>query len=465
MAKTLIQFATARRAAARAGRDAAAAAFADARRAVDGDPADPETTPGLRRTRDRLAREAAELGSRLADARRELAGDLTPAELAARVEAVRALIVELNGRLQEQLAAEEELALAERRLGAAGERLRRATAELTAADAELAAKSDRAARLQDRADSLAEAPLVDLTDRAQAAMDQAPDDEAFVEARQRVEGDIPEALRLRAVERYRAERARSEAGTAAVAAAEGVLAGRRRADQGPAAGVAAAAAGLAAAEEALADFAARGPGRLAAARGLLAQVTAARALTDAERAAIAEPQRVTDGEAAAALESARDLARGELAANQAELEARRLAVLADDVDADPAADPEVQTLQGEVDDLQDALAAAEAAYTAADRAALDDWEAAVPAAAWDALLAFERARESLTALAAAQPAARLQAVVDAEDALVTALEAAAESRRTLDALAGEVQSRRHQVEAAASVRDRRFAAAVRGDRS
>jgi hypothetical protein len=226
MAKTLVQLATDRRAALAQAQQAAFAEFNAARQALDGpapglglepivaqQPFDPAPLPakldaaaaaaeGLRGVRDQLTRALAGLNRRIAAARRALAGELTPDELEDRVDELRDLIaarVKLGVAL---LDGEERVALAAARLERSRADHQRLGAGHAAAETGLAEATARAARLGKWSQEVTEEPLVSLPDRAEAARATAPDNEVFEAAEARLDGAIPEALRVRAVERY-----------------------------------------------------------------------------------------------------------------------------------------------------------------------------------------------------------------------------------------------------------------------
>jgi hypothetical protein len=449
---TLQQLWTDRAAAATAAETAAAAAAATAAAALTG--------PGG--LREAHAAAAAALAAKAAEitAQRRSLGDpgLSPAELAARVAALRALLVEFRALRRDALDAAEALALGEGTHESAGAELRRLRAERTAAEVELAAAAARAERLDRWRTALAAEPLSSVRGRAGDAVQATA--EPFRAARLRVEGDIPATLRARAIERYDEELARSELAAAAAAEADALLAG----ELAPAAGASpAAAAALAAADAAFGDYVAFADGRVASAIAVFAAIEARTPLTAAETAAITDADRVAAGEAALPLEKARDDARRALAAKRAELEDRRLELLADDIDEDLPNHPDVQALEAEIVTLESDLADAEADLTPALRADLEDWEAAVPDSAWAALLDFERARRTLVALGALDPDTLDDAVTAAESALVTALGTDAKRRRTLDFLRGAAAGNRRRNDVTLAVEDRRAIGAVRGE--
>lgn len=459
MAKTLVQFATDRRDVIAQRKQAAFAEFDATRRELDGPP-----DPGLRKTLEMRSGDLAKRNREIAEVRRALAGELTPAELEAQVEALRALIAQRRGLRFDLLDDEEAAALAEGELERARVAHQAAGAALAGAETRLVEETARAERLRKWNDSLAEEPLTSLQSRAKQARTKAPDNEAFKKAKKRVEDAIPKKLRDRALERYDQELERLAAARRAVEDAEETLAEGSVETAGPTAAVASARVELARAEAALADFVVRGPERLEMALGLLARVADGPKPTGAEAAAVTAEDLVTAGEAAVAAEKARDEARSALAAAEEALEAKRLELKAADIDADPDADPAVTPLQKQVDQAEDALTDAEDAYTEEMRADLDAWEAAVPDGLWADLLSFERARRILDALEKTKPDALAAKIATDEEALVDALTAEARTLRKVDFLRAQAERRKERLHVTETIQDRRAAAAVRGDR-
>ena len=448
----LKQLWTDRAAALTAAETAAAAGLAAAGTALNG-------PGGLRAAQAAAGAAVAAKAAEITARRRSLAEPgLSPAEAAARVAALRALLVELRALRQAALEAEEALALGEGALEAARAEHQRLQAERTAAAAELAGATARADRLARWHAALAAEPLASVGARATEA--KKPNVAPCKPARLRVEGDIPASLRSRALERYDEELARAALARDAAAEADALLAEELEPVSGEAA---AAVAALADAEAALGDYVAYADARLAAAVAAFGAIAASPPLTAAEQAAIAEPARVADGEAAALKEQARDGKRKDLAAKRAELEEKKLELLAADIDVDLPANAQVQALEAAIATLEGELAAAETGFTPALRADLDDWEAAVPDAAWSNLLSFEQAKRRLAELAAADAANLESAVTTAETALVTALEADLKRRRTLAFLRGAAARNRRRNDVTLAVQDRRALGAVRGD--
>jgi hypothetical protein len=447
----LKQFWTDRAAALTAAETAAAADLAAAGTALS----------GLRAAHAAAGAAVAAKAAEITAQRRSLAEPgLSPAEADARVAALRALLLQFRSLRRAALDAEEAKALGEGALEAARAEHQRLRAERTAAAAELAGAKARAERLARWHTALAAEPLVSVPARATEA--KKPNVEPCKPARLRVEGDIPAALRTRARERYDEELARAELARDAAAEADALVAEELEPVAGEAA---AAAAALAAAEAALGDYVAYADARLAAAVAVFGAIAASPPLTAADKAAIAEPTRVAKGEAAAPKEKIRDDKRKDLAAKRAELEDKKLELLAANIDEDLPNHPDVKALEAAIATLENVdLPKAETNFTPAMRADLDDWEASVPDGAWSNFLSFEQAKRRLAELApAANPGNLEAAVTPAETALVAALEADLKRRRTLDFLRGAAARNRRRNDVTLAVQDRRALGAVRGD--
>jgi len=440
----LLPTAQARRDAADQARTAAFTAFSSAKGDLDSKNA----------ARDQATQDLADVAADVADLRKSLAGDLTPAELQARIAELRDRLVDFRHARHALLDAEEAAARAAGDLDAARAAHELSIAALADAEAGLAEETANTGRRQRWSDALAQPPVSAVRGDATAAL-AAVAPEPFPAAKARVEGDVPADLRTRAIERRQA--AIDGADEAAKAAAEADEA-RRPSDP-----VAAAWADFRKAEAALGDYVSRGPDQVRAALGRLSGIVASPALDGADAAEITDAGQLADRQAAKDAEKARDDKAAELAAKRAELAKKILDLKAADVDVDLDADTDVQDLRDDVSDLEGELGTAETAFTADLRATLDGWEAAVPDPIWANLLAFLQASDALNALKDLDPATLTTDLATAEDALVTALTTADKAERSAAYLAGESALRHRGADVAASFLDRRQEDAVRGD--
>jgi hypothetical protein len=173
------------------------------------------------------------------------------------------------------------------------------------------------------------------------------------------------------------------------------------------------------------------------AQSLLATVAAAAALTDAEQSHMLDATIVgaAKGDPATHRQAvgAADLALSEAQTTLDRLQAQAAAGLPHD---------DIPTAQGDVTDKQNALTAAQGAFTQADQDALDAWAATVPPASWTLLAAFDEADLILHDLESHATAAALSgletAMTTAADALVTQLGVVAASTAAVATLTRRV---------------------------
>jgi hypothetical protein len=396
--------------------------------------------------------------------RRQLATELTPAEIAALTESLRLRLIEARHLRQALIEAEAALALAEAQLPPASAAATAAKVHLAAARELFATETREAAKRAGWLADLAGAPATDLKAAAAAILADPDPAGPFKSAKTRAEGDVPTDLRARARDRAKAEGAAAKTFADAVGDALAELYKFRQGELGPEVELADAQEKFAAAENAIAAVVLRGDERLEVARGLLTGIAASRPLTTAEKAAITAA--TAAGKTAAALEKTRDGLAGDLRTKQAALDKKRLELRAADVDAtNIESNAVVVALKADIAQLViDHKAAADAFKAAPHPVKLDDWEAAVPDHAWANLLAFDRAAAILTELSTLDAATLASELATKEDAAALALKAADKQRRTHEFLTGTVAGRRPDAAVAADFLDRRELAALRGDR-
>jgi chromosome segregation ATPase len=406
-----------------------------------------------------LASQQAALTVQVERTRQAMAEAPLPADVEALAAELRTLLTQVRRRRWQLLEADEALAAAAARASRAAAELEAAAARLQAAQADLAAAAERHQRHQAWTVAVSAPPLSTLPAEAGAALAGT----AFAQARARVEGDVPAKLRQRAAARGAEEGARLGRRRAAALDSEDQLLGHRAAGEGLPGASAEAGAGFRRAEAALRDFALEGKRRYDRALAALAAIPASAPLTQAQRDHIEDAALQADREAAADAEKERDEARAEVEAKRAELDAKVREAVAADVDADPAADPAVAALEGELAALRSELGAKEAAFTAALRDAMDEWEASVPDAIWQNLASLEDGKKTLEELQAAAPAALVAALGAAQGALVAALLAEDRGARTRRVLEAGAQQAAELLVRARDAHSQRFLAALRGD--
>lgn len=165
-----------------------------------------------------------------------------------------------------------------------------------------------------------------------------------------------------------------------------------------------------------------------------------------------------------------------LDAAQADLDRLTAAFVSASSGGDPAADPAVHAARDAVTAAKGELDDAQAAYLEKARP-IDEWEIAVPDAAWRRLADFDEATEILCGLAVdagsppcpmpaykgSDPAAMVDALKKAERALVEALAAEATALRTRRIYRGQATTYRDRWSAAAQSAPTRSFSALRGD--
>lgn len=288
----------------------------------------------------------------------------------------------------------------------------------------------------------------------------------YAAAKARVEQDIPESLRLRATARGERMEKQLDSIRATSSSADTLVAIHLKNTNGPAANVEKLNAEFLAAESRLRSYVTHALEHLAGASSLANQVNSSIELTVAETEEIdgtSDPDLVTDGEAAIAVEKDRDEKQQAVADAEAALNNKIVELKAADIDVDISANAEVTTLQGELDTAQGELVTAEAALTQGVKNSLDKWEAAVPDPVWKNLVRFNTATQTLNELKDTDPADLTDAMNDAEAALIAGLTAADKNSRTFDFLTDNKDSGILRLRRAEQTHQVRVLGAVRGD--
>jgi hypothetical protein len=252
-------------------------------------------------------------------------------------------------------------------------------------------------------------PLKSLRAAADAGLNTPPKNAKFLAAKAGIEADFPAALLERARERRHQQAALTSSAEHALDAAVAQSPDKLRA-------------AVARAEARLSAYVNSARGRFDGALTLLAQVAdpANQPLTAAQKARLNDAAFLQKASDAAAAQNTLDDARAVLAEKQAALEEAILTAQLADIDADPAANGDVQTATGGRDDAQGDVDTAAAAFTPAMKQDLAEWNLAMPVSSWRRLLQFEEAVATLTELKDTDPQALVTAVRDAEKAAVAA---------------------------------------------
>ncbi len=384
-------------------------ALADARTALQGDDASAGLLVDLDTTRVLLD----ENHANQITARAALAAVASPADAETHEDALRelqiteaALAVELR-HLETKVAEQRELV---KRLGELASRTEAGVVAGAARVDEAKLVTDRTTVLRDRFTSLGSS----VRDAAAGVLVGAE----FAAADGRLDALIDGDLRQRIEERFAEAQALAARAGASAARADARAAGLVLLTAPLDAAVAAGKARHAAAESALADYLAGATGRLEWAEQMLAKVTAHPDLSALQDDALdpANHPNLTD---AKDHETALAVALDNLAADRVPLDE----VLLDQLVADP---DDTVAIDDARDDLavETSVAAARAAYTAADKRALDEWEVEMPASLWQAVEDLAAAKLALDELADnAARTALLTELGGAEDAFAAALTA------------------------------------------
>jgi hypothetical protein len=393
----------------------------------------------------RTAAVAAKL-SAIAALRREIAAAATPADMDALLVKLRTALVELRNLRSGLLDAQRIQDAAEADKDQAGAVSAAATAALAAATDAADREAGRRKRLDDWIAKLAKEPLASVATQAQAVLN----GQLFKDAKATGE-EIPKDPRERALARLQAEIDAQRAELAEAATADTDLAKLAESSAGRAWDT------FLSAEAELGAWVSGAVSRLEQAKGLLERAKNAHLTAD-------EKKYLTDHPAPAAALKAEEALDKALAARdkaKVELEQKKAALLTIDIDADVEKDLAFQPFKDALEKAETDLKKARTDF-AAQRVALEEWEAATPDAVWESLGAFDRAGRILNELKAG-PGNRVTDLNNAEAALVTALEKETKSGRTLDYLRARAAALRGRLDRTENLREPRIARAARGD--
>ena len=412
-----------------------------------------------RAQRDALTAARVEQEKVIAGIRKELSRDLLPADYEALSDQLRDALVELRHRHSRLLRCEQQLPEAEAVAAEAAARLDRIAARRSQVESSRDEAEARSDRHQAWKHSLTQPPLDTIRQDAHDALASDP----FQQAEDRIEADLPERLRNRAAARAQRTRDRLETLRSAAPAAIDLRDDVRASQDGQAGRIAKRWTRFLRAEEAFRAYVLQSPHKFDQALRLLNAIVDSPQLTQPERDHLFDDTLAAAREEATDKEEARDQARHAVEDKSDEIAQQRLAILADDVDADLDAHPDIVALKAELTTLQTQLDAASADYDDEARATLEEWEASVPSPIWENLAGFEQARNILEGLEATDPAPLATAMDTAESSLVAALVESVTGARTLERLAREFAPILARREFAEEARSRLLLAAIRGD--
>jgi len=402
-----------------------------------------------------------DLEKKAADIRQRLSAIPTPADGETLLADLEQAIIQAHAKQAEIVTAQAALIVAQAEAGSAQSDLAASAAELPGADAALK-KADPASTQRAALDTaLGGPPLVSIKTAANTAADATKNPRKA--AKTRIEADIPAPLLARAQDRRHTQADRITNATAERQAADVAVVAERGAHGGLGVIAADRWADLLSAETAARDFISSAQSRFEQATTTLVQVAIpTNAPLTAEQKLSIEATGTTlrtDREAAATNEQAVADARKEVENKQKLLDDAILSLKADPDNV--GKQTAVVTKGGEVTTAQGLLDTAELAYTPAQRALMDAWEAAVPDTTWQLLDDYERAVEILQTMPT--PATLKTALQSAESAYVTAQLTADKSASVLADLMAEQAKRAAQEESARQTSGASLFGALRGD--
>ena len=402
--------------------------------------------PAVRKQEKDLSDRTAALERDAADLRKQIAAAPTTADGEALLGLLEQKLIALRAAQSDIVAAKSRITVLEAELAS----LALTLAALSKSEGEeksaVDASTKRAERIKKLQDALLAPPVSAVRTDASTAL------AAIAPADTRIKGDIPVDLLTRAQERRSAASDVLSKAVAAVPAATALGPGKLET-------------ALSRAENALSEYVGQAVSRLAAAKDSVTRVARpdVSPLTPAQKARINDTKVVDDGKAAAAKEKTRDDAFQDLSAKQVVLNDAILNARATDIDVDPSTVQAVIDATKDRDDAKTVLGTASTAYGAADRAAIDKWEAAVPEDTWRLANELEEARSTLTELKNLDPATLVTALGTAEAAWVADLVKAEKSVRAAAFVLAESKSRIAFAEFEKNVNPHRRFTGMRGD--
>lgn len=407
----------------------------------------------------------AQASTDIAATRAQLAATANPADGAALLSTLTGFIISQRARQGVVLDDEDEIAAAQAAVTSAGATLARATARIAATQATVSTVTADHTRREAYKSAIAAPALNTVKADATAVLASA----VMKRATARIGKNFPAEI-LTIADKRRATRVkRLKSLQANVDAAQDALGARGAADNGLAGATAPKAIAFQRAERAVANYVATAVARLAAARAVLGKLEAIEVdtkgtvpdvLTAAEKAQLTAEKEA--GKAAEPAAEVVDAALNGVFAAQDALAVQILTSIETDVDA-LSTDPKVAAERAAIDTASTAFKNALATFTAANKSALDQWEVAIPDAAWSVLLDYETATAALTELAAIDPAALTTAMDNAQSDYATARGAAEVAQRRADCLGDVIALRQDALDAAQKVITARLPSAIRGD--
>src|SRR6516164_3848658 len=417
---------------------------------------------------NRLAKDLAALDkivSDIAAARATLAVTTIPADAAALIDKITGLIINQRALQGAVLDGRDEVAEAQAEAEIATMTQARATAKLAQASAGLTQATGDDAQRTALKNAAAAAPFATLKNDAATFLASA----TITHAQSRRDKNFPPEIIAVAQKRRDTRANRLKGLQTMLQNAQDALATDLATDGGLAGAAAQKRAAFARAESKLRDYLATAKSRFDKAVATMTALeaieqaaagTVADVLTDAEKAQLAAKKAVGAATQPTVEEIDADL--DAVYAADSDLDAQILIQIAAGVDQ-LAADPIVQVKRAAVATKITALQAAKDAFSAANKADLDQWEVVIPDKAWQILLDFEEGMAALNDLTGIDPAALSTELDTAEDAYATTRAAAEMAQRRVDYFGDAITLRQRRVDATTAAIAARLLSAIRGD--
>jgi hypothetical protein len=403
-------------------------------------------------------------GADILAARAKLAVTTVPADANLLITQITQMIIKQRALQGAVLDDNDQVADIQASLDIATATLARATARVASIQATIAAAQGEAAKRDQYTAAIAAAPLVTLKDDAVAFLASA----TSANAKATIDNDFLGKLQTIANMRHDRRISRLKALQSDLNNALDTLASAQAADNGLAGGVAQKQLALRRAQDSLANYVGTAANRFTRAKAVMAALEAIKLspatvpdiLTAAEQAQVAELKAA--GEAAEPTAENIDADLDTVFTADAALQAQILASITANVDT-LSTDPNINAKRTALDNAQTGFKNALAAFAAANKKDLDQWEAVVPDPAWQVLVDYQEALVALNELSGIDPAALAAAMDTAETDYAKALGDAAIAQRRQDYFGDAVAFRQERLDSTTAALTARLRSAVRGD--
>jgi hypothetical protein len=406
-----------------------------------------------------------QLTSSIAAMRAQLAVTTIPADANALVTKITAQIIQQRGLQGAVLDDQDALADATAAVDAASGTLNRATARAASVQATIAQVTIEDAQRQGLKQAIAAAPLATLKADATTFLAST----TVTHATTRLTKDFPAAIITIAAKRHDTRVNRLASLQTVLYNAQDALGTELATDGGTQGGAAQKQIAFQRAQNKLGQHAATAASRFARAQAVMQMLEAIElaspgtvpdVLTDAEKTQLTSLSAA--GAAAEPTAGAIDTDLNAVFTAQDALDAQILTQISANVDQ-LSTDPTVAAKRAAIATAWTTYKSAVAAFAAANKSDLDQWEAVIPDSAWKVLLDYEEGMAALNDLSATDPSALAAAMDTAENDYTTALAAAGLAQRRTDYLGDAIALRQERLAAAQAAIANRLPSAIRGD--